>query len=35
MNSDLYEDTTDKDFKDKVAACLKMRADSMRAKQNR
>jgi hypothetical protein len=35
MQSDLCEDNTDKDFKDKVAKCLQMRANNMRNKQNR
>ena len=32
MQSDLCEDSTDKDYKDKVAACFQMRAQTLKLK---
>jgi len=35
MQSDLCEDSTDKDYKDKVAACFQMRAKTLKNNQNK
>jgi hypothetical protein len=35
MQSDLCEDTEDKDYKDKVAACFQMRSKTLKINQNK